>query len=469
MTGHALEIDMGGEVPGLTGVPVVEREFTFEHATLGTVASDVFTHDGAGRRILHERRDLATGSAMEWDVFYYDALGRLRREYAARLASASFDTDFFHDPTGHRFRREDGLTGTEARYFGEWLEHRGGETTRLVHGGGLDRVLAEVSAAGSVRTYMPDGSNHVTHVVVDGALEPSPRRYEAFGALRAGASVVERGFAGRPTEGDTGLVYLRARHYDPATGRFLQTDPLGLDATQLYAYARNNPYVYGDPLGLDPIETRAGARAGSGDGGGRGASSGPSAGPATSGSGRGIAGMWNGVNRASQSEGSVFDRFRILGGNETFVPGIGGGISIVPKEQAAEFLDVSLKANAALAGAQVGAAACALGGCQAAAGALGTASLGASVAFTVYVSPRIVAAEAALFAAGQRTVQFVRSPVTQFQATEVGFNLVTGFEAGQNFQLDAAPFPQTGLLGRATFQSSKYAGALLNLTGLVPR
>jgi len=179
--------------------------------------------------------------------------------------------------------------------------------------------------------------------------------------------------------------------------------------------------------------------------------------------------MWNGVNRASQSEGSVFDRFRILGGNETFVPGIGGGISIVPKEQAAEFLDVSLKANAALAGAQVGAAACALGGCQAAAGALGTASLGASVAFTVYVSPRIVAAEAALFAAGQRTVQFVRSPVTQFQATEVGFNLVTGFEAGQNFQLDAAPFPQTGLLGRATFQSSKYAGALLNLTGLVPR
>jgi RHS repeat-associated protein len=61
---------------------------------------------------------------------------------------------------------------------------------------------------------------------------------------------VERGFAGRPLEGASGLVYLRARHYDPATGRFLQPDPLGLDSDQLYAYARSNPYVYRDPTGL---------------------------------------------------------------------------------------------------------------------------------------------------------------------------------------------------------------------------
>jgi hypothetical protein len=44
-----------------------------------------------------------------------------------------------------------------------------------------------------------------------------------------------------------------ARHYDPATGRFLQPDPLGIAASELYAYAANNPYVFWDPTGLSPI------------------------------------------------------------------------------------------------------------------------------------------------------------------------------------------------------------------------
>jgi RHS repeat-associated protein len=102
-----------------------------------------------------------------------------------------------------------------------------------------------------VRTLLADGTGNVTHVAVDGTPEPSPRRYEAFGALRSGTSIVQRGFAGQPFEGASGLVYLRARHYDPATGRFLQTDPLGIEADHLYAYARNNPLAFADPTGLD--------------------------------------------------------------------------------------------------------------------------------------------------------------------------------------------------------------------------
>jgi hypothetical protein len=43
---------------------------------------------------------------------------------------------------------------------------------------------------------------------------------------------------------------MRARHYDPASGRFLQADPLGVETDHLYAYAANNPYVYWDPSGL---------------------------------------------------------------------------------------------------------------------------------------------------------------------------------------------------------------------------
>jgi RHS repeat-associated protein len=47
-----------------------------------------------------------------------------------------------------------------------------------------------------------------------------------------------------PISGD---VYLRARLYNPQTGRFLQDDPL---QPFTYNYANNSPLVFKDPLGL---------------------------------------------------------------------------------------------------------------------------------------------------------------------------------------------------------------------------
>ncbi len=52
--------------------------------------------------------------------------------------------------------------------------------------------------------------------------------------------------------GETGLYYLRDRHYDPQTGRFIQRDPL--PQPQRYAYAGNNPATFVDPLGLCGID-----------------------------------------------------------------------------------------------------------------------------------------------------------------------------------------------------------------------
>ena len=53
-------------------------------------------------------------------------------------------------------------------------------------------------------------------------------------------------------EGQSPLLYAQARHYDPRWGRFLQREPLGIAADQLYAYAANNPYRFHDPTGLSP-------------------------------------------------------------------------------------------------------------------------------------------------------------------------------------------------------------------------
>ena len=48
---------------------------------------------------------------------------------------------------------------------------------------------------------------------------------------------------------ESGLIYLRARYYNPDTGRFTQEDP-AKDGTNWYAYAGNNPIHYSDPAGF---------------------------------------------------------------------------------------------------------------------------------------------------------------------------------------------------------------------------
>ena len=46
-----------------------------------------------------------------------------------------------------------------------------------------------------------------------------------------------------------GLYYMNARYYDPAIGRFLSEDPLGLGGGDLtlYSYAGSNPVAFVDP------------------------------------------------------------------------------------------------------------------------------------------------------------------------------------------------------------------------------
>ncbi|MFH0791533.1 MAG: RHS repeat-associated core domain-containing protein [Candidatus Omnitrophota bacterium] len=61
-------------------------------------------------------------------------------------------------------------------------------------------------------------------------------------------------YTGREFDAETRLYYYRARYYDPAIGRFLQADPLGIDEENTYTYVNNNPINYIDPYGLWGID-----------------------------------------------------------------------------------------------------------------------------------------------------------------------------------------------------------------------
>ena len=59
-------------------------------------------------------------------------------------------------------------------------------------------------------------------------------------------------FHGQYFDYETGFSYLRARHYDPHAGEFLQRDPVEYaDSPQPYAAFRHNPVAFRDPTGRE--------------------------------------------------------------------------------------------------------------------------------------------------------------------------------------------------------------------------
>lgn len=63
-------------------------------------------------------------------------------------------------------------------------------------------------------------------------------------------------FPGHYYDEESGLYYNRNRYYNPKTGRYFSSDPIGFrGGLNLYAYSGGNPLTYFDNLGLKVVGT----------------------------------------------------------------------------------------------------------------------------------------------------------------------------------------------------------------------
>jgi RHS repeat-associated protein len=156
------------------------------------------------------------------------------------------------------------LVHSRPKDAGERHYHHGRMRARrsFVHGGSLDRPLVVEDQTGHAMIphtnwrglydsgTLPSGALLTTHVDWPGRrlltyLQPMPEalpRGRWYGSL-----VAEK-------TDQSGLMYMRNRYYDPATGQFTRADPIGLvGGMNPFGFANGDPLTFSDPFGLCPV------------------------------------------------------------------------------------------------------------------------------------------------------------------------------------------------------------------------
>jgi len=176
------------------------------------------------------------------------------------VVSGTFTTTFAYNGDGHRVAKaENGVTTSYVvAVLGlsqVLVETTGGQTTRYVYGHDL---LAEHDGE-AWAWHLNDGLGSVRQLADGNGDVTLAQGYTPFGVplWSEGSGVTGYGFTGEQWEAYTGLLFLRARYYEPGMGRFASKDlwrgeyrhPLTLNS---YLYGLSDPVNFLDYLGTNP-------------------------------------------------------------------------------------------------------------------------------------------------------------------------------------------------------------------------
>jgi RHS repeat-associated protein len=234
---------VGNRTDGATLQPGSNRYATFNGFTLA--------YDADGNLTSKSKSGLPT------QTFYWNSLGQLDS-----VKTGSSVVRYGYNGLGMRVRATTSLGTTRHLYDagGNLAAELGGTGTPLrlySYYPAIDAPLSMYNVAtGASYYYATQVPGHVTGLFDGAGNVVNSYRYTPFGDMEAGSPqetlTNPLRYMAREMDDNTGLYYVRNRWYDPALGRFVSEDPIGLDGgINHYAYAGNDPVNFLDPTGLD--------------------------------------------------------------------------------------------------------------------------------------------------------------------------------------------------------------------------
>jgi RHS repeat-associated protein len=219
-------------------------------STTGTQAR-TYTYDAAGNSLTYQT-----------NTFTYSDSDRMK---TVKVGSST--TTYVINALGQRIKKSGGSAGTVLYMYDE-AGHTLGEYTST---GALTEETIWLGDT-PVATIVPSGSTVAIYYVISDHLntpkkisQPSSNKLawrwdnDPFGIFAPnqnpqslGTFVYNLRYPGQMYDSEAALTYNYARDYDPQTGRYVESDPLGLSAGMgTYTYVGDNPEMRFDVLGLD--------------------------------------------------------------------------------------------------------------------------------------------------------------------------------------------------------------------------
>ncbi len=221
-----------------------------------------YAYDSAGR--VTTRHYEFTDQDLEWDA----------DDHVVSVTEGTTETVFDFDGAGRRVRRErfessvsvgarrwvQAPTGVDSLESPHIETDDAGDEQRAWVFEGEHPLMRYDPATGDIVYYLGDAMGSVIGLVDDGGAVGTVH-YDGFGNERSTtgtlAAVADEGdfrFQGMWLDGESGLYYVRARVYEPETGRFLSRDPVegrrGFpESAHAYGVARESPTMFRDPSG----------------------------------------------------------------------------------------------------------------------------------------------------------------------------------------------------------------------------
>lgn len=220
----------------LTGMGTATRTYDANGSTTGNAAAGSawgYGYNGRGRMTVVQLGGTTVGSYV-----YNSAAERISK------TASKVTTRFVYDEASGLVSEASGTTRRDYVSVGDLplAVVDTGSTTSVgfVTADGLGTPRAVSSATGAVIWNFPYSLN-------------------PFGENRANSTtgyVLNLRLPGQYADPEAGMKYNLNRTFDAATGRYLQSDPLGLAAdTSTFGYVDSNPLLNADPLGLCPGDT----------------------------------------------------------------------------------------------------------------------------------------------------------------------------------------------------------------------